>query len=32
MSFVSGRLHVNGRTVVTGTAVFRNPPSPDAKR
>ncbi len=32
MSFVSGRLHVGGRTVVTGSAVFRNPPSPDAKR
>ncbi len=32
MSFVSGRLHVGGRTVITGSAVFRNPPSPDAKR
>jgi uncharacterized protein (TIGR00369 family) len=32
MSFVSGRLHVDGRTVMTGSAVFRNPPSPDAKR
>jgi len=29
MSFVSGRLHVAGRTVMTGSAVFRNPPSPD---
>ncbi|MGY3547449.1 PaaI family thioesterase [Bradyrhizobium sp. USDA 4469] len=25
-SFVSGRLHVNGRTIATATAVFRNPP------
>jgi uncharacterized protein (TIGR00369 family) len=28
MSFVSGRLHVDGRTVATGSAVFRNPPPP----
>jgi uncharacterized protein (TIGR00369 family) len=26
LSFVSGRLHVTGRTVATASAVFRNPP------
>ena len=32
MSFASGRLHVGGRTIATGTGVFRNPPKPDDKR
>jgi uncharacterized protein (TIGR00369 family) len=27
MSFVSGRLHVDGKTIATASAVFRNPPS-----
>jgi uncharacterized protein (TIGR00369 family) len=27
MSFVSGRVHVNGKTIATASAVFRNPPS-----
>jgi uncharacterized protein (TIGR00369 family) len=26
-SFVSGRLHVDGRTIATASAVFRNPPT-----
>ena len=26
MSWASGRLHCEGRTLMTGTAVFRNPP------
>jgi uncharacterized protein (TIGR00369 family) len=30
MSFVSGRLHVAGKTILTGSAVFRNPPPSDA--
>ncbi len=31
LSFVTGRLHVSGKTIITGTAVFRNPPPTEPK-